>query len=431
MTNLGPAASLRLVSSIQAGKAATWLFGGLGDLLAQTEQPKWRDDPYPLYERIRQKGPLYRGLAGVFATAHFDTANKVLRDRRFGMKRTDGTMPGMGALTVVQSNFPDSFLDQDPPDHTRLRRLAAPAFNPKRVDGYRDRIQASIDTLVDAVEGKESFDVMADLATPLPIAVISDLLGIPEADRADFGRYGALIGQGLSQITSVRQAKDLVDIGRHLIDLFDRLMRERAKDPGEDVISALTVAVGEDRLTPEELHGTTMLLLIAGFETTVNLIGNGTRALLAHPEQWAQLRADPAALAAGTVEEVLRYDAPVQSTVRIAHEEVVLGDQTVKPNQVVGVIIGGANRDPEAYDSPDRFDITRTGGPEHLSFSSGIHYCLGARLARIEGELMFRTLAERLPLLRQAGPLVRREANSIRGLASFPVTAKVPAQRRR
>ncbi|MGW0517085.1 cytochrome P450 [Crossiella sp. NPDC003009] len=428
MNNLGPAASLRLGSQIQAAKAANWLLGGLGDLLVQVEHPKWRDDPYPLYERMREKGPLYRGLSGTWATTSFALCNQVLRDRRFGMKHADGAPPLGGAMAVVSQNYPESFLDMDPPDHTRLRRLAAPAFNPRRVDGYRPRVQEIVDSLLDKVEQQESFDLVRDLAAPLPITVISDLLGIPEPDRAAFAEYGAMIGEGLSGVHSIRQVKDLIEVGADLVALFDRLLHERAKEPGDDVISSLAVAVGEEKMTAHELHGCALLLLVAGFETTVNLIGNGVRALLAHPEQWAQLRAKPE-LAASTVEEVLRYDPPVQASMRVAHTDVELAGETIKAGQLVGVLLAAGNRDPEVYDEPAKFDITRGSGPEHLAFSSGIHYCLGARLARIEGELVFRTLAERMPLLRQAGPLERRETNSIRGLSKFPVAANFPAQR--
>ncbi|GAA2838277.1 cytochrome P450 [Crossiella cryophila] len=428
MNNLGPAASLRLGSQIQAAKATNWLLGGLGDLLVQVENPKWRENPYPLYEQIRQKGPLYRGLSGTWATTSHALCNQVLRDRRFGVKNADGSPVTGGALGAVANTYPESFLDQDPPDHTRLRRLAAPAFNPKRVDGYRPRVQQIVDSLLDKIEGQETFDLIKDLAAPLPITVISDLLGIPDADRGDFAEYGARIGEGLSGVHSIRQAKDLIHVGSELVALFDRLLKERTKDPGDDVISSLATAVGEEKMTARELHGTAMLLLLAGFETTVNLIGNGVHALLAHPEQWAQLRDKPE-LAAAMTEEALRYDPPVQATMRIAHADIELAGETIKSGQLVGVMLAAGNRDPEVYPEPDKFDITRTGGPEHLAFSSGIHYCIGARLARIEGEILFRSLAERMPLLRQAGPLERRESSTIRGLRAFPVTAKFPAQR--
>nr|WP_246480970.1 cytochrome P450 [Amycolatopsis umgeniensis] len=174
-------------------------------------------------------------------------------------------------------------------------------------------------------------------------------------------------------------------------------------------------------MTARELHGTALLLLIAGFETTVNLIGNGVRALLDHPGQWDLLCSDPG-FATAAVEEVLRYDPPVQASLRIAHTEVELAGRTIRPGGFVAVLLAAANRDPEVYERPGDFDITRSGGPDHLAFSSGIHYCLGARLARVEGEIVFRTLAERMPLLRQAGPLRRREGSSIRGLSQFPVT---------
>ncbi|MCK2244586.1 MULTISPECIES: cytochrome P450 [unclassified Crossiella] len=427
MNNSSAVASLWLRSQLRAGRAATWLLSELGDLVVQLEHPRWRDNPYPLYEQIRQRGPLYRGLSGTWATSSFALCNQVLRDRRFGVRTVDGRVQD-GLLGAPVPAPPAGFVELDPPDHTRLRRLAMPAFNPKRLEAYRPRVQAIVDSLLDKVTGRETFDLVQDLGTPLPITVISDLLGIPDAERGAFAEYGEVIIEGFNGVSSMRQAREVTAVTEHLVALFDRLLRERAVEPGDDVISTLATAVGEEKMTARELHGTALLLLVAGFETTVNLIGNGMRALLAHPEQWAQLRAKPE-LAAAAVEEALRYDSPVQSTSRVAHTEVRLAGQTIKPGQTVVAILAGGNRDPQAYERPERFDITREAGPEHLAFASGIHYCLGARLARIEGEIVFRTLAERLPLLRQAGSPERRDTSAIRGLRTFPVTATVAAQR--
>ncbi|MEU3767875.1 cytochrome P450 [Amycolatopsis keratiniphila] len=422
MNALSPADALRIGAQIQVSKTVSRLLGGFGDLLVQVEHPKWREDPYPLYERIRAKGPLYRGLSGSWATASFALCDQVLRDRRFGMKYADGTPALTGALGMVSQTYPESFLDLDPPDHTRLRRLAAPSFKPGRMDRYRPTVQAVVDSLLAKVAGQETFDLVGDLAAPLPITVISDLLGIPAADRSVFAEYGTLIGEGLSGVHSVRQAERLITVGEDLVVLFDRLLHERTAIPGDDVISDLAAAVGDGRMTARELHGTALLLLIAGFETTVNLIGNGVRALLGHPEQWESLCSDPS-LAAAAVEEALRYDPPVQASLRIPHTEVELAGRRIRPGRFVAVLLAAANRDPEVYERPGEFDISRSGASDHLAFSSGIHYCLGAKLARIEAEIVFRTLAERMPHLRQAGPLRRREGNSIRGLSHFPVTA--------
>ncbi|SDM71063.1 hypothetical protein SAMN04489726_3015 [Allokutzneria albata] len=390
--------TLRIGAQVGAAKAAARLLSAFGDLFAQLGRPRWLEDPYPLYERIRAKGPVYRAPSGIRAVSSFALCDQVLRDRRFGMKTAEGvTMPGLGS---VQEHFPESFLDMDPPDHTRLRRLAAPAFTPRSVESYRPRIGWMVEDFLSRVPDR--FDLVTEVAAPLPIAVVSDLLGVPPVDRARFAEYGALVGAALGGVRPVRQAKELIAAAEAL---FERLVRE----PRGDVIGDLTVALGEEKLTARELFGMAMLLLIAGFETTVNLIGNGVISLLRNRSQWELLRADPS-LAAAVVEETLRYEPPVQATVRIAHTDVELAGQRIKAGQMVAVLIAAGNRDAAVFADPHRFDITRAGVPEHLAFSSGIHYCLGARLARIETEIVFRTLAERMPSLRLAGPVRWRPA---------------------
>ena len=366
------------------------------------EQLIGHEDPHPIYDQVRARGPLVRDN-GVWVTAEYALCNKILRDRRFGVRYTDGTYPGVSSL------LPESFLETDPPDHTRLRRLAAPAFSPKKIDEYRTQVEKVAESLLDSDE----FDLMTDFAAPLPIAVISELLGIPDADTGHFADYGRLVAASFDQPVTdeMRRANDEV------LALFDRLIAERRARPGDDVISSLVAAEAEKKLTAQEMTGTLVLLLIAGFETTVNLIGNGVRALLDHPAQWALFKANPG-LAADVVEEVLRWAPPVHLTSRIAHEQVDL----VGVDEEVTLLIGAANRDPAVFPEPHRFDVMRVQKPEHLSFSSGIHYCLGATLARMEGAVALRTLARLMPDLRQAGPVTFRESVVIRGLGSFPVS---------
>ncbi len=375
-------------------------------------------DPYPLYERMRAKGPLYRERAGMWVATSHETVNAVLRDRRFGTRLTNGGLPGMSPATRdVTGIRHDTFLEQDPPDHTRLRRLAAPAFSPRRVDAYRVRVERLVDDLLTRPE----FDLIDDFAAPLPIAVISDLLGIPDEDTAQFAAYGRLVGATADGTASLAQARALKRTMGELNALFDRLIALRRKEPGDDVISALVQAESERRLTTDELVATCGLLLIAGFETTVNLIGNGTAALLADPDQFRLLREDPD-LAPDVVEETLRHDPPVQLTARVAQEDVELHGRRLRPDHNVYLVIGAANRDPDVYPDPSRFDLTRSRTPEHLAFASGIHYCLGATRARMEGDVAFRALA-RLPKLRRTGRATYRESTVIRGFAHFPVSA--------
>ncbi|WP_157984500.1 cytochrome P450 [Lentzea terrae] len=366
------------------------------------EQLTGHDDPYPIYERLRAHGPLTRD-GGLWVTTSHRLTNKILRDRRFGVRYSDGSYPANGGL------LPESFLELDPPDHTRLRRLATPAFSPKKIDEYRARVEKVAESLLD----RDEFELIADFAAPLPISVISDLLGIPDADTAEFADYGALVAQSFD--TGVTAA--MANANDQVLALFDRLIAERRRTPGDDVISSLVAAEAGQKLTAREMLGTLVLLLVAGFETTVNLIGNGTRALLDHPSQWRLFKANPE-LAPAVVEETLRWAPPVHLTSRIAHEQV----DGIDEDGVVTLLLAAANRDPDVYPEAHKFDVMRVHKPEHLAFSSGIHYCLGATLARMEGEVAFRALARRMPDLRQTGPVTFRDSVVIRGMKSFPVS---------
>ena len=369
-----------------------------------------RDDPYPLYERLRSRGPLTRSRVGPWVTTSHRVCNAVLRDRQFGVVLDGAADPGAGGL---------SFLEMNPPDHTRLRRLAAPAFSPKRMAGYTARIEKTVQQLLDDLPDDGPFDLVSAFAAPLPIVVISDLLGVPTTHADDFARWGATIGTALDGVKGVRHLRALMQANAALERLFEQLFELRRRDPAEDVISSVVAAEGE-RITPEEMVPICVLLFIAGFETTVNLISNGVLALLAHRDQWSALHADPS-LAAGAVEEVLRYDPPVQRTGRVALTDTELDGVELRRGEYVVTLTGAANRDPAVYEEPARFDITRAPSVEHLAFSSGIHYCLGAPLARIEATIALAALAERVPGLRRAGRLVRRNASTIRGPLRLPV----------
>ncbi|MDT4902948.1 MAG: hypothetical protein QOH52_964 [Pseudonocardiales bacterium] len=370
-----------------------------------------RDNPYPIYERLRAEGPISRTRLGNWVTTSHGICKQVLRDRHFGV-RPEGDEPD-------DSGFGLSFLELNPPDHTRLRRLATPAFSPKQMAGYASRVEKTVHQLIDDLPRHGRVDLVSAFAAPVPIAVITDLLGVPNTHADDFARYGATIGSALDGVKSLRHARALMQANAALEALFQELFELRRREPADDVISAIVAAEGE-RIEAREMVPLCTLLLIAGFETTVNLISNGVLALLDHPEQWAALCADPA-LAANTTEEVLRYDAPVQRTGRLALADVDLDGVQVHKGQFVATLIGGANRDPSVYEDPARFDITRTLPVEHLAFSSGIHYCLGQPLARLEATAAFRALAERRPDLRRAGRVVRRNAATIRGPLHLPV----------
>jgi cytochrome P450 len=373
-----------------------------------------RDDPYAIYELLRSRGALVPTRKGDWVSTSYRVCDAVLRDRRLS------TRPAEQPAEPDQGDM--SFLGMNPPDHTRLRRLAQPAFSPRAVATYSGRIERTVGTLLGTAAAAGEFDLVSSLAAPLPIAVISDLLGIPDADTRDFARYGAAIGSALDGIKSLRHAQQLIRNQAELERMFGSLFALRRGEPRDDIISRMAAAEG-DQIQPDEMLAMCFLLLIAGFETTVNLIGNAVLALLGHREQWQALCEDPGRLAPMAVEETLRFDPPVQGTSRIALEPLELEGRPVTRNQEVNVLIGAANRDPEIYPRPAVFDIHRAPGREHLAFSSGIHYCLGQPLARLEATITLRLLAERMPGMSLAGAVQRRNAAVIRGPARLPVRA--------
>ena len=387
-----------------------------GDQLARLNLAEGRRDPYAVYEDMRAIGPMVPTRLGNWATTSHPVCKQVLRSRQFGVREEDGTVPGGSP-----EEFDLSFLSLNPPDHERLRRVAAPAFSPRMMSRYAATIDETVGELLDAAAQRGSFDLVADLAAPLPIAVITSMMGVEGGDVAAFQRYGAALGSALDGITSIGQARRVIEANRELERLFERLFEERAHEPREDLISVIVAEQG-DRIQPHEMVPMCSLLLIAGFETTVNLIGNATRALLDHPEQWQLVRDDPA-LVPAAVEEVLRWDPPVQETARISFRDIEIAGVPVRRNQAVVLLLAAAGRDPEVFPDPSRFDITRPSSAEHLAFSSGIHYCLGAPLARLEAVAALTALTTRMPRLRQTGRVTMRPSRLIRGPLHMPVAA--------
>ncbi|MDE9366708.1 cytochrome P450 [Luteipulveratus sp. YIM 133132] len=385
------------------------------DPLARVGLRPWHRDPYPLYETVRARGPVSPGrFPGTFASATHAVCKDVLRSREWGTSARE--QPGRSS-----GEFDLSLLELNPPDHTRLRRVAAPAFTPRRMASYEPSIEKQVHTYLDSAARQGRFDLQRTLAAPLPIMVISELLGIPDADSDTFMRYGTALGKALDGIGSMRHAHQAFGAKQALEQMFTRLLAEREADPRDDLLTMLAGEKGSG-IRPEEMLPLCQLLLVAGFETTVNLIGNAVHQLMRHPEQWRMLADDPS-LAPRVVEETLRYDPPVQFTSRVALQDNEIGGHPFRSGEWLITVIGGANRDPEAFARPDEFDITRTDGSDHLAFSAGVHYCVGAPLARLEAEVALRVLAERMPGLRLAGRVPMRTSRVIRGVRRLPLTA--------
>jgi cytochrome P450 len=383
-----------------------------------------RVDPYRVCARIRARGELVPASPGEWMSATYRVCDSVLRDRRFGARVEDGAPTG-------PDKSHQSMMAMNPPDHTRLRRLASPAFSPRPVAGYAEKIEQTVGSLLDRAGEAGTFDLVPAIAMPVPIAVISELLGIPDSMSADFTYHGITLGSGLNGIRSLRHLRAMKASDTRLCQLFEELIALRQRQPGDDIVSRL-VAAGQEQVTPEEMVSMCILLLIAGFKSTVNLISNGILALLGDRAQWEALCADPEGMAPRAVEETLRYDAPVQRTARMAREPVELGGQLVRKGEIVIVLLGGANRDPEAFERPDVFDIRRDSKHGNLAFASGIHYCLGQPLAQLEATITLRMLAERLPGLTRAGAIRRGDGSMLRGPLRMPVTVeRRPAAARR
>jgi cytochrome P450 len=319
---------------------------------------------------------------------------------------------------------PPSLLVVDPPDHTRFRRLVSRSFTPRATAAFEPMVQRTADRLLDALDPTAGpVDLIAGYAAELPVLVIAELLGVPVDRREDFLRWGAAAAATLDPGLPFRRYTRAEGALREMHAFLDAHFERLRRDPGEDLVSQLVGLSGEDALTDQELHATVMLLLGAGFETTVNLLGNAVALLDAHPDQWAALRADPAGWP-GAVEEVLRMDSPVQITGRTALQDVVVDGREVPAGSRVMVLLGAANRDPDVFADPAVFDVGRANARDHLAFSGGIHYCLGAGLARLEAVVGLRALSERFPRLRVVGPGERRDLQTLRGYERLPVTLR-------
>ena len=387
--------------------------------------PEFHANPYPFYHALREKDPVHQSPMGFWVLTRYDDVVMSLRDPRFGR---DGFAPLLEANYGPEGgegNLPRSMLMRDPPDHTRLRTLVNKAFTPRVVEGMRSHIQSIVDRLLDRVQGTRTMDVIADLAYPLPVTVICEMLGVPLEDHEAIRGWSSDIARSLDAIGLLADP-DVVkrggDARRALGEYFRRLLPERRRNPQADLLSLLIAAEEQgDRLNEGELLAMCMLLFIAGHETTVNLIGNGLLALLDHPDQLEKLR-DAPALIPVAVEELLRYDSPVQRTARITNADVEIQGRQIPTGSMVVAAIGAANRDPSHFVDPDRLDIARADN-RHVAFGFGIHFCIGAPLARVEGQIALATLLRRMPTITlQTTTPDWRESSTLRGLKTLPVS---------
>ena len=354
--------------------------------------PAFRDDPYPALKRLRESQPVHQAPFGMWRLTRYDDIERLLREVRAGVRRSDGTRPG--EESTGGSEF---MLQQDPPDHTRLRKLVSKAFTPRAIERWRPRAEAIVEELLDRVEAKGELDVIADLALPVPSTLICEMLGVPVEDRASFTVWTADATHGLAaQMSPPDVVERAAQAAEHLEEYFEDLIQSRRQEPREDLLSDLIRAEeAGDRLSRNELLSQSIGLLIAGFETTIGLIGNGVRALIRHPRELEKLRRDPG-LIESAVEECLRYDGPIPLTVRILHEDAEFAGIRVPKDAQVFAMLAAANRDPEVFQEPDRFDIERRDN-RHLAFGGGTHFCLGTHLARLEAQLAIGGLVRRLP----------------------------------
>ncbi|MBR1220402.1 cytochrome P450 [Bradyrhizobium sp. U87765 SZCCT0131] len=391
--------------------------------------PDFIRDPYPTFERLRTDDPLYLTPLGIYLASRHADVSQILRDKRFGKDFVNRMTRRSGAQILEEPIYRSMrhwMLVQDPPDHTRLRGLVVKAFTARRVEDMRPRIQQIVDETLDRIIPQGHMDLIEDFAFRLPVTIICDMLGIPEDHREVFYKSSRDGGRLLDPVPlSAEEIRD-ANAGNEMAQLYFRQLFElRRRNPGDDLTSQLVHAEEDgQKLTNEELTANIILLFGAGHETTVNLIGNGLLALHRHPDQLALLRTSPA-LITNAIEEFLRYDSSVQSTGRVALEDIDdIGGKRIPRGENVLCLLGSANRDPAAYpDHPDRLDITRT-NVRPLSFGGGIHFCLGAQLARIEAEIAIATLLRRVPGLRldDADNPEWRPTFVLRGLKRLPAS---------
>jgi cytochrome P450 len=398
-------------------------------LLYNPFEPGYFDDPYAQFARLRELDPVHPTLDGNWMLFRYDDVFRVLRDPTLSVDDRNIRQSTKGAqmAEIVRDRElvreERSMLGLDPPDHDRLRRLVSKAFTPRAIEGLRPLVQRLVDEALDRVEDQGRTDLIADLAFPLPFQVISEMLGMPEGDMIQIRDWSNAMVKTLDPIISDDEARAAADSAEKMDAYLAEVIEWKRANPAEDMLTDLIHAEEDgDRLTAEELAAQVMLLFIAGHETTVNLIGNGTRALLRHRDQWDRLVADPGLIVHG-IDELLRFDPPVQISRRIAVADMEIDGRAIEGGSFLACMLASANRDPAKFgDDADRLDLTRENAGQHVSFGSGVHYCLGASLAKLEGQVAIGTFARRFPEARLVDtPAVWNGRINLRGLAELPI----------
>lgn len=433
--------AIQAVSGAARDVVRSGMLAGLrlrGQSTGKLLDPAMIRDPYPTYRWMRDHGPMVVTDMAT-STAHHDLCNAVLRHPK--VETASGRLPHLfddqpavmrwlfgypKRPGLIQPLGPESLIGMDGPSHTRLRRLAGGAFTRSAIERWRPRLTSIAHELLDDALAEPSFDLMSTFAGALPVRAITELLGNTDVDLVRFRQWGTAIAADLDTLAPAPQQRAATRALEEMNVYFSDFLARKRSDLGDDLISDLIREEQDgDRLSPRELTAMCVLLLFAGFETTVNLIGNGVMALIRHPEQLALLREDPA-LIPGAVEEMLRWDAPVQTVSRIPTETIEVGGARLETGTLITLMLGGANRDAAVFADPDRFDVLRPNARKHLSFAAGPHHCLGAALARLEAEVAFTALLERLPNLQLAGKPTRRPTFILRGYRQLPLVS-VPA----
>ncbi len=391
-------------------------------------EPGFFDDPYRQYAALREHDPVHRSPLEVWVLFRYDDVVRVLRDPSLSVQ-VDNALPTTRMRMFAEQAPAEvergahAILNIDPPDHTRLRRLVSKAFTPKMVQELRPRIEQLVDDALDTMAARGEADVIGDLAFPLPFTVISEMLGMPDGNRDDVRGWSHTLTKTLDPILSPEEVEASIAAANNMMAHIENVLAWKREHPADDLLSGLLAAEDEgDRLSQIELLDQVILLYVAGHETTVNLIGNATLALLEHPGQLASLRADPT-LDGGAIEELLRYDSPVQFSRRITTADLDVDGTTVPKGSFMLTCLGSANHDGDRWGSTaDELDIARTDANQHMSFGNGIHHCLGSSLARTEAQIAIGALVRRFPNLSLAGAPERNGRVVLRGLESLPVT---------